>query len=143
MIYLRSIPFQGARLVTIFTKRLGDYLPGHQKAVWRLQCGIIIVYAALLFIPIFIPLPDYTDHIWTHLTIFARFVFWGVWWPGVLLSILFFGRLWCGVLCPEGALSEWASKHGRGRAIPRWIRWPGWLFTAFSVTTIYGQMVSV
>jgi hypothetical protein len=53
------------------------------------------------------------------------------------------GRVWCGVLCPEGALTEFASKFGRGRAIPRWMRWGGWPFVAFGLTTIYGQMVSV
>jgi hypothetical protein len=47
------------------------------------------------------------------------------------------------VLCPEGALAEFASKHGRGSAIPRWVRWGGWPFVAFAITTIYGQMVSV
>jgi len=47
------------------------------------------------------------------------------------------------VLCPEGALTEFASKFGRGWAIPRWLRWGGWPFVAFGITTIYGQMVSV
>src|SRR5260363_431808 len=54
-----------------------------------------------------------------------------------------FGRVWCGILCPEGALSEFASRHGRSRPIPRWMRWGGWPFVAFSITTVYGQMVSV
>ena len=44
---------------------------------------------------------------------------------------------------PRGALTEFASRHGRGRAIPRWIKWSGWPFVAFVSTTIYGQMVSV
>src|SRR5260363_433862 len=74
---------------------------------------------------------------------FAQWIFWGIWWPFVLISIVFFGRVWCGILCPEGALSEFASRHGRSRPMPRWMRWGGWPFVAFSITTVYGQMVSV
>lgn len=78
-----------------------------------------------------------------RLVLLAQYLFWGVWWPFVILSIMFAGRLWCGVLCPEGALTEFASRHGRGGAIPRWLRWSGWPFLAFVLTTIYGQLISV
>ncbi len=78
-----------------------------------------------------------------RLVLLAQYLFWGVWWPFVILSILFMGRVWCGVLCPEGALAEFASRHGRGRAIPKWLRWGGWPSLAFVLTTLYGQLVSV
>ncbi|HLP69384.1 MAG TPA: 4Fe-4S binding protein, partial [Rhizobium sp.] len=122
---------------------VGDWLRLHQKAVLRLQWGVVLVYAVLLIVPAVMPLPDNAAHIWNDVSLFARFVFWGIWWPGVLISMLLFGRLWCGIFCPEGALTEMASKRGRGRAIPRWIRWQGWPFAAFVLTTVYGQMVSV
>ncbi len=78
-----------------------------------------------------------------RLVLLAQYLFWGVWWPFVILSVMFMGRFWCGVLCPEGALTEFASRHGRGGAIPKWLRWGGWPALAFILTTVYGQLVSV
>ena len=121
----------------------GDWLRRNQRALRWLQWSVVAVYAFLLIVPAVMPLPGNAAHIWDNVTLFARFVFWGIWWPGVLISMLLFGRLWCGIMCPEGALTEMASRHSRGRAIPRWIRWPGWPFAAFVLTTVYGQMISV
>jgi polyferredoxin len=119
------------------------WLRTHQALVRRVQWAVVGIYAVLLIVPVLMPLPGLASHIWNNVTVFAQFVFWGIWWPGVLVSMLLFGRLWCGLLCPEGALTEFASRHGRGRAIPRWVRWPGWPFVAFVLTTVYGQMTSV
>lgn len=122
---------------------VGEWLRKHARLVRALQWAVVLVYAVLLVVPALLPLPDRTAHIWNHITVAAEFAFWGLWWPFVLLSMVLFGRLWCGVLCPEGTLTEWASKHGRGLGIPRWMRWGGWPFVAFVCTTVYGQMVSV
>lgn len=125
------------------TAAAGEWLQRHGTLIRRVQWLVVALYVVLVVLPAIIPLPDETSHIFNHLTVFAQFVFWGLWWPFVLVSMVLVGRVWCGILCPEGALSEWASRHGRHRAIPHWMTWGGWPFVAFAGTTIYGQMVSV
>lgn len=122
---------------------IGDWLQRHQSAIRRVQWSVVSIYILLLVVPAFLPLPDNTAYIWNNFTRFAQFVFWGIWWPFVLLSTALVGRVWCGLLCPEGTITEFASGSGRGRAIPRWLTWPGWPTVAFASTTLYGQMISV
>ncbi|HEC16763.1 MAG TPA: 4Fe-4S binding protein [Sedimenticola sp.] len=122
---------------------LGDWMRRQRSAIQALQWTVVVFYLALLIWPALLPLPREYAHFYENLVLFAQFVFWGLWWPFVILSMLLLGRVWCGVFCPEGALSEWASRHGRGGAIPRWMRWGGWPFTAFVLTTVYGQLISV
>ncbi|MBV8755319.1 MAG: 4Fe-4S binding protein [Hyphomicrobiales bacterium] len=124
-------------------RRAGDWLVCHQGAVRRLQWLVVAVYLVLVAVPAFLPLPDRSAHIWNSITLFAQFVFWGIWWPFVLLSMVLVGRSWCGLICPEGTLTEFASRYGQGRALPRWLTWGGWPFVTFACVTIYGQMVSV
>jgi polyferredoxin len=124
-------------------RRAGDWLMRRQDAVRRLQWGVVAVYLVLVAVPAFLPLPDRAAHIWSNVTVLAQFVFWGVWWPFVLLSMVLVGRSWCGLICPEGTLTEFVSRYGQARALPRWLTWGGWPFVAFACTTIYGQRVSV
>jgi polyferredoxin len=128
---------------TGWTQAVGHWLHRHQRAIRRLQWVIVGAYIVLVAVPAFLPLPQGAVHIWNNLTLFAQFVFWGIWWPFVLLSMVVVGRAWCGLFCPEGALSEIVSRRGRGLAIPHWMKWAGWPFVAFACTTVYGQMVSV
>ncbi|EJL88894.1 hypothetical protein PMI16_02038 [Herbaspirillum sp. CF444] len=123
--------------------RTGDWMRRNGALIRGIQWVVVLVYAILILVPIFLPLPDETAHIWSNLTLISQFCFWGIWWPFVLVSMVLMGRVWCGVLCPEGALTEFASKFGRGKTIPHWMRWGGWPFVAFALTTVYGQMVSV
>lgn len=124
-------------------KSAGEWLMRHQRTIRGLQWGVVGLYILLIGVPVLLPLPTSTAHIWNNVTLFAQFMFWGIWWPFVLLSMVLVGRLWCGLLCPEGALSEFASEKGRMLGVPRWLTWAGWPFVAFALTTIYGQMVSV
>ncbi|HXW71717.1 MAG TPA: 4Fe-4S binding protein [Methylocella sp.] len=130
-------------LITPWLAWAGEGLRRRQKRIQRLQWGVVAIYLVLVAVPAFLPLPDRLSHLLNNLTLFAQFVFWGVWWPFVLLSMVVAGRSWCGLFCPEGTLTEAVSRIGLGYAVPRWIKWKGWPFVAFSLTTIYGQMVSV
>lgn len=129
--------------MSLVLARLGDAMVRHQRGIVALQWVVIGFYAVMVALPAFLPVPPAGATLLNHLTLAAQFAFWGLWWPGVILATMLFGRIWCGVLCPEGALTEWASRRGRGAAIPRWIRWRGWPLLAFIATTVYGQLISV
>lgn len=123
--------------------RIGSAMARHRRVILAIQWIVVVLYVLLLVLPAFMPIPPEEAHLYGNLRLFAQFMFWGVWWPFVILSTMLFGRIWCGVFCPEGALTELASRHGLGRAIPRALRWSGWPFIAFVCTTVYGQLVSV
>lgn len=124
-------------------RRLGDGMQRHQRTILGIQWSVVGFYLVLVAAPAFLPLPSSGATILSNLTLFAQFAFWGIWWPFVVLSMMLMGRVWCGVFCPEGALTEFVSRHGLGRSIPRWLRWGGWPFIAFVSTTVFGQLVSV
>lgn len=138
------MPLQSDRAaIDAAVARVGEWLKSNQRTIQRVQWVIVGVYLVLIAVPAALPLPGRFAHIWSNLTLFAQFCFWGLWWPFVLLSMVLVGRAWCGLLCPEGTLTEAVARHSRGLAIPRWLTWKGWPFVAFSCTTIYGQMISV
>jgi len=123
--------------------RLGLAMARHRRWIMAVQWMVVLFYLGVVTLPAFMPLPDADAHIYNNLVLFAQLLFWGIWWPFVILSMFLMGRVWCGVFCPEGALSEWVSRRGLGRAVPRWMKWGGWPFVAFVLTTLYGQLVSV
>ncbi|MEW6220589.1 MAG: 4Fe-4S binding protein [Thermodesulfobacteriota bacterium] len=52
----------------------------------------------------------------------AVFMAWGLWWPGVVLSWFFVGRMWCGI-CPFPGLGVYFQRRGLSLNLPI----PGWL----------------
>ncbi|OGP31333.1 MAG: hypothetical protein A2073_07505 [Deltaproteobacteria bacterium GWC2_42_11] len=106
-----------------------------------IHAGMFIVFVVLILVPPFLPLPDEDAAIWNNFTLLVRFLIWGIWFPLVLLSVIFFGRLWCGLLCPQGAMAEYAGKIGLNRSIPRWMRWQGMPIISFIFITIFAQLV--
>ena len=135
-----AAPVRGSRR---WLARYGDWLRRNGPVVRGVQWIVVAAYALLVVVPALLPLPGNDAHALDNLTIFAQWAFWGVWWPFVILSMFVAGRTWCGVFCPEGTLTEAASRFGLHRAVPRWMKWGGWPFVAFALTTIFGQLVSV
>jgi len=124
-------------------QRFGNTMQRHNRLIVGIQWAVVAFYLVLVTVPAFLPLPGTGSSVLNNFTLLAQFMFWGIWWPFVIISMLAFGRVWCGVFCPEGTLTELASRYGLGRAVPRWLKWGGWPFVAFVVTTVYGQLVSV
>ncbi|MBI2317772.1 MAG: 4Fe-4S binding protein [Betaproteobacteria bacterium] len=137
-----ALPFLAARKPSRLS-RLGEWLRAHRYLIFAVQWAILLFYLVLALVPAFLPLPQQGATLLNNLTLFAQFVFWGIWWPFVMLSMMLVGRVWCGWMCPEGFLSEQASRIGLGRTPPRWLRWSGWPFFVFVCITVYGQLVTV
>ncbi len=115
----------------------------HPKILPGLHLLMVLFYLTLLLVPPFLPTPPEDATPFTSVVRFSQFAFWYLWWPFVVLSMILFGRAWCGFLCPEGALAAWASRFGGDRPIPRWMHWGGIPLVAFVGITIYGQLTGV
>lgn len=109
-----------------FVTRFGLAMKRHPRRIALIQWSMVGIYAFLLFAPLFSPATEKTSLFWKDLPLFSVFIFWGIGWPLIMLSTMIFGRIWCGVFCPEGTLTEAISGYGQKRPIPRWLRWPGW-----------------
>lgn len=138
-----SIPHQDDPIQLDLLARIGRAMHKHQCAIMLVQWLVVGLYAFLLLTPLFLPLSNANASLTNDFRLFALFLFWGVVWPLIMLSMMLFGRVWCGVFCPDGTLTELISRRGRKQSIPRWMRWSGWPFMALVLTTIYGQLVSV
>ncbi len=66
----------------------GQWMQRHGAAIRGIQWVVVAVYAFLILVPAFTRLPDDSAHLWNNLTLAAQFVFWGIWWPFVLLSMV-------------------------------------------------------
>jgi hypothetical protein len=95
------------------------------------------VYAVLVVLPPLLPASRAAARL-AHL---AELAVWGLWWPGVVLTTMLFGQLWCGLLCPDGILTEAASRRGLNRKIGDRLAWPVWPLVLFFGLTVYDQLV--
>lgn len=115
----------------------------HKNQLVFVHIAMFLFFLALMVIPLVTHIPDESATIWNNVRLFSIFLFWGLWFPLVFASVIFAGRLWCGVLCPMGAASEWANKIGFKRPIPAWLRWEGTPIISFLLITILGQTIDV
>lgn len=77
--------------------KLGDLMRRYGGVIRGIQWFIILFYLVLLIIPAFLSLPPDKARALNNISLFAQFVFWGIWWPFVLVSMVLFGRAWCGI----------------------------------------------
>ena len=122
---------------------LGTAMRRHTGVIAGIQWTTVLFYLVLLVLPFFW-LPAFGDaHVHDKMDWWVRFVFWGLWWPLVMISMMLMGRVWCGVFCPEGTLTEAVSHYGLGLGIPPWMKWRGWPFVLFAATAVYGELIGV
>jgi len=115
----------------------------HKNKLVFVHAFMFIFFMIMTIVPLFTTFPDVNANIGNNLRLASTFLFWGVWFPLVFTSVIFAGRLWCGVLCPMGAASEWANKIGFKKPVPAWLRWEGTPILSFLLVTILGQTVDV
>ena len=129
-------PISAARAPTL--QRFGDLLQRNQGAIAVVQWTMVGVYVLLVVLPPLLPAGSPAG---AALARFAEVLLWGVWWPGVVLSMLLVGQFWCGLLCPDGTLTEAASRVGLKAKIPDWITWPAWPLVLFVGITLYDHLI--
>lgn len=65
----------------------------------------------------------------------ANLIVWSYWWPFLVISSIFFGRVWC-MMCPVEFITSLAAKIGLKRERPAWFK-SGWLITLLYVFILF------
>jgi hypothetical protein len=118
-------------------QRIGDALRRHRGQIAFVQWCFVAIYLVLLIVPAVLPQQSGEARVFNSLAHFAEALFWGLWWPGVILSTMLVGQFWCGLLCPDGTLTEFVSRHGKAGKIPTWLRWPALPMVLFALVTLF------
>lgn len=93
------------------------------------QVVLFFCFAALIYGGIVIP--DVDENLVKILrnTNFASLFVWSLWWPLIILSAIFFGRVWCQV-CPMELVNSLMSKIGLRKKVPLFFK-SGWIISIF------------
>ncbi|MDH3973092.1 MAG: 4Fe-4S binding protein [Deltaproteobacteria bacterium] len=125
-------------------KGLEKFLVKNRDKFAYIHFAMFIVFLLFYLVPPFLPLPAEDATPLDNYFLFVKFAVWGLWFPLLLLSIIFFGRAWCGIFCPQGAAGEYFNKrNGKSRSLPKWIKWEGTPIASFIIITILGQTIGV
>jgi len=65
----------------------------------------------------------------------ANLIVWSYWWPLIILSAIFIGRVWCTV-CPMELVTSLAAGFGLKRKPPAFLR-SGWVMTGFYILILF------
>jgi polyferredoxin len=71
--------------------------------------------------------PDFAG--WLRNTNLSNLIVWSYWWPVIIITAVFFGRLWCSV-CPVELITYWAGRIGLKQRVPHILK-SGWVITIF------------
>lgn len=126
-----------------FLTEIERFMARHRDHLVWVHLILLLLFAGVVLVPLFFSTPGEDATPANSFPLFANFLLWGVWFPLVLASVLFTGRSWCGLMCPMGASSEWASRIGPRRKPPAWLRWKGTPVVSFILVTIWGQTIGV
>ncbi|HID06812.1 MAG TPA: hypothetical protein EYP10_06660 [Armatimonadetes bacterium] len=66
----------------------------------------------------------------------SNLIVWSFWWPGMILTVILLGRIWC-MICPLELITSAGSHIGLKRTVPRWLR-KGWI-----ITILYGVILVI
>ncbi len=64
----------------------------------------------------------------------GNLVIWSLWWPLIIISAIFFGRLWC-MVCPMELVTTLFAKIGLKRKPSRFLK-SGWAITIFYILVL-------
>lgn len=114
---------------------LGDLVQRRQDVVRGTQWAVVSLYAVLMLGPVLALATDPHGRVFARMAQFTEAMFWGLWWPAVIVTMMLFGQVWCGLMCPDGLLTETASRHGRALKPPAWMRRDGLALALFVLVT--------
>lgn len=65
----------------------------------------------------------------------ANLIVWSYWWPLIVVSAVFLGRVWC-MVCPVELVTSLSARIGLKRKTPQWFQ-SGWVITIFYIIIVF------